>query len=160
MASTTLLRLRTLIEGIPSRISAPALDLSADHDAISQHVQTLRPNVDALLDRFAHLTRVASGSGDTAASTPEGSDILTPFRSLFLQPDATSDEMIERAIVDSVLDRCDASLVPAAVRLIDQLYLEASLEIDERHARWLSHLAHSIERGTHGTSPSRRCSAC
>ncbi len=38
-------------------------------------------------------------------------------------------------------------MVDAAVRLIDQLYLEASLEIDERHARWLGDLAQSMEHG-------------
>lgn len=152
MASTTLLRLRTLIENVPSRISASALDPGADHDALQQHVQALRPNVDALLDRFAKLTRssVESDGSIASSSTPvEGSDMLTPFRSLFVQPDAMSDEMIERTIVDSVFARSDTSLVPSAVRLIDQLYLEASLEIDERHARWLSNLVLSIEQGTH-----------
>lgn len=151
MASTTLLRLRTLIEGIPSRISAPPLDPHAEYDAVQQHVQALRPNVDALLQRFAKLIGSTAGStNDSRTPTPaEGSDMLTPFRSLFMQPDATSDEIIERTIVESVLARSDASLVPAAVRLIDQLYLEASLEIDERHARWLSHLVPSIEHGTH-----------
>uniref|UniRef100_V5EY32 Mediator of RNA polymerase II transcription subunit 12 n=2 Tax=Kalmanozyma brasiliensis (strain GHG001) TaxID=1365824 RepID=V5EY32_KALBG len=150
MASTTLLRLRTLIEGIPGRISAPALDPGAETDAIHQHVQALRPSVDTLLDRFANISRVAAEATEAGKTPPEGSDILTPFRSLFLQSDATGDEVIERTIVESVLARSDHSLVPAAVRLIDQLYLEASLEIDERHARWLSHLAHSIEQGTHG----------
>ncbi|TKY86355.1 hypothetical protein EX895_004504 [Sporisorium graminicola] len=150
MASTTLLRLRTLIEGIPSRISAPSFDPGTEYDAVHQHVQALRPNVDALLRRFAKLIESSAESREGTASTPaEGSDMLTPFRSLFIQPDATSDEIIERTIVESVLASSDASLVSAAVRLIDQLYLEASLEIDERHARWLSHLVHSIEHGTH-----------
>ncbi|KAJ9475201.1 Mediator of RNA polymerase II transcription subunit 12 [Pseudozyma hubeiensis] len=152
MASTTLLRLRTLIEGLPGRVSPPALETNPEHDAMQQHVQALRPNVDALLDRFAKLTRPdseSSGNSASASSPVDGSDMLTPFRSLFVQADATCDEMIERAIVESVLARGDASVVPAAVRLIDQLYLEASLEIDERHARWLSHLVVSIEQGTH-----------
>ncbi|GAC95724.1 RNA polymerase II mediator [Pseudozyma hubeiensis SY62] len=152
MASTTLLRLRTLIERLPPRVSAPALETNPEHDAMQQHVQALRPNVDALLDRFAKLTRSSSessGNSASASSPVDGSDMLTPFRSLFVQADATCDEMIERAIVESVLACGDVSIVPAAVRLIDQLYLEASLEIDERHARWLSHLVVSIEQGTH-----------
>ncbi|SPO26175.1 related to Mediator of RNA polymerase II transcription subunit 12 [Ustilago trichophora] len=150
MASTTLLRLRTLIEGIPSRIHAPASDFTAEHDAIQQHVQALRPSVDALLGRFAKLTRSAAESRESSAPTPdEGSDILTPFRNLFVQADATSDEIIERTIVESILEQASVELVPAAVRLIDQLYLEASLEIDERHARWLIHLANSIEQRTY-----------
>ena len=150
MASTTLLRLRTLIEGLPSRIHAPAPDLGAENDAVQQHVQALRPSVDALLDRFAKLTRSLAESSQTSAPTPvEGSDVLTPFRNLFLHSDATSDEIIERTIVESVLERASADLIPAAVRLIDQLYLEASLEIDERHARWLAHLASSIEQGSY-----------
>ena len=149
MASTTLLRLRTLIDGIPSRISGPAFDPGMESDAIQQHAQALRPNVDALLHRLAKLTGSAAETNGGSAPTPaDGSDILTPFRSLFMQPDATCDEIIERTIVESVLARSDTSLVPAAVRLIDQLYLEASLEIDERHARWLSHQAHSIVHGT------------
>nr|CDI52885.1 conserved hypothetical protein [Melanopsichium pennsylvanicum 4] len=151
MASTTLLRLRTLIEGIPIRIHAPALDLAAEHDAIQQHVQALRPDVDVLLERFAQRMHSVTPKSDTSAATPaEGSDILTPFRGLFLQPDATSDEIIERTIVQSVMERSDAVLIPAAVRLVDQLYLEASLEIDERHARWLAHLATGMEQNTHG----------
>ncbi|KAJ1020774.1 hypothetical protein NDA16_004165 [Ustilago loliicola] len=151
MASTTLLRLRTLIEGIPSRMHASVPDLASEHDAIQQHVLALRPNVDVLLERFAQKLNHASAEvGQNSAATPaEGSDILAPFRSLFLQPDATSDEIIERTIVESVLERSNAALIPAAVRLIDQLYLEASLEIDERHARWLAHLANSMEQHTH-----------
>ncbi|KAJ1024687.1 hypothetical protein NDA13_004614 [Ustilago tritici] len=157
MASTTLLRLRTLIEGIPSRMHAPAPELASERDAVQQHVRALRPNVDVLLDIFAQKLQqqhASSEVGQNSAATPaaEGSDILTPFRSLFLQPDATSDEIIERTIVEGVLERPNETLIPAAVRLIDQLYLEASLEIDERHARWLAHLANSMQQHTHAES--------
>ncbi|CCF49558.1 putative Mediator of RNA polymerase II transcription subunit 12 [Ustilago hordei] len=157
MASTTLLRLRTLIEGIPSRMHAPVPELASERDAIQQHVRALRPNVDVLLDRFAQKLQqqhASSEVGQNSAATPaaEGSDILTPFRSLFLQPDATSDEIIEGTIVEGVLERPNETLIPAAVRLIDQLYLEASLEIDERHARWLAHLANSMQQHMHAES--------
>lgn len=153
MASTTLLRLRTLIEGIPSRVDAPPLDMVSEHDAIQQHVQALRPNVDILLDNFAQRMPSSADVKENSATTPtESYDILTPFRNLFLQPDATSDEIIERTIVESVFERSQVAVIPAAVRLIDQLYLEASLEIDERHARWLVHLANSMEQGTYAVS--------
>ncbi|KAJ1025584.1 hypothetical protein NDA18_003927 [Ustilago nuda] len=158
MASTTLLRLRTLIEGIPSRMHAPVPELASERDAVQQHVRALRPNVDVLLDRFAQKLQqqqhASSEVGQNSAATPaaEGSDILRPFRSLFLQPDATSDEIIEGTIVEGVLERPNETLIPAAVRLMDQLYLEASLEIDERHARWLAHLANSMQQHTHAES--------
>ncbi len=148
MASTTLLRLRTLIEGVPSRLHAAPHHVPAEHDAIQAHVQALRPNVVALLLRLTQRTEHSRGASDHGATTSiEGSEILTPFRSLFLQPDGTSDEITERAIVQSVLQLPEPAVVDAAVRLIDQLYLEASLEIDERHARWLGDLAQSMEHG-------------
>ncbi len=149
-----------MIEGIPSRINAPAADIANEHDAVQAHVQALRPSVDALLERFAQrlastaaAAAAAANQADNNAATPaEGSDILTPFRNLYMQPDATSDEIIERTIVESVLERSSTALISAAVRLIDQLYLEASLEIDERHARWLAHLANSMEHTAHKES--------
>lgn len=148
MASTTLLRLRTLIEGLPSRMHVAPHDAHAEQDAIQAHVQALRPNVVALLLRLTQRTEHKDRASDKGATRPmEGSEILTPFRSLFLQPDGTSDEITERAIVQSVLQLSDPAVIDAAVRLIDQLYLEASLEIDERHARWLGDLAQSMEHG-------------
>ncbi|PWZ02056.1 hypothetical protein BCV70DRAFT_185819 [Testicularia cyperi] len=140
MASTALLRLRTLMEGTSGRVTAPVSSELATQIVILQHVASIRSRVDALLHTISN--------ADPRLANFEAAERLNNFRSLIIQPDAMTDEIVERAIVESVYESSDTITVSVAARLIEQLYLEASLEIDDRHARWLGHLAARIEQSS------------